>query len=97
MIPTGRGKWKNVKTKANQAIQDTEQAKLKKSIFKALNPNNVTWDVSKQEKPIVIEEHRNAANQVLHFSAVLSSSPVKSFYNECTDLQLRQVPTRFTL
>jgi len=54
----------------------------------------------------VIEEHRNAATQVLHSaavfsssavlpsSAVLSSSPVKSFYNECTDLlQMRQVPT----
>lgn len=72
---------------------------LKKIIFKGLYRNYTTCHVSKQEKPIVIEEHRNASTQVIHSSeffpssavlrssAVLSSSLIKSFSNKCTDLR----------
>ncbi len=75
-----------VTIKQMEQLLDTKLAKLENRIVKGLvNPRGITPNVAtKQATNIVIEEHDSTAS-------ARSSSPVKSFHDECTNLQIKQV------
>ncbi|KAF0747373.1 Uncharacterized protein FWK35_00011662 [Aphis craccivora] len=68
-----------------EQLLDTKLAKLENRIVKGLvNPSGITPDIAtKQATNIVIEEHNSTVSACL-------SSPVKSFHDECTNLQIKQ-------
>ncbi|XP_050064752.1 uncharacterized protein LOC126553652 [Aphis gossypii] len=74
-----------VTIKQMEQLLDTKLAKLENRIVKGLvNPIGITPHVAtKQATNIVIEEHDSTAS-------ARSSSPVKSFHDECTNLQLNK-------
>jgi len=66
-------------------LLDIKLAKLENITVKSLtNPSDRTLDVTRPITNIVIEEHNSATSD-------RPFPPVKSFHDECTNLQIKQV------